>query len=96
MNTPQPADVVYAAIARLISLLRESGALQLADVLNHRLHVVSWSCSSELLCELQEVLETALGNQNANLPSNVKMEVEHAVTLIRSFRQNREAQWGHI
>jgi hypothetical protein len=51
---------VYAAVDQLIASLRSAGQSKLAEILHHRLHVAAWTTSSEVLEELQTVLNDTL------------------------------------
>jgi hypothetical protein len=50
---------VFDDVDTLISQLKVKGFKQLANILDHRLHHVSWTTGTELRDELKRVLETA-------------------------------------
>jgi hypothetical protein len=55
---------IYDAVDQLIVSLRSAGQSRLADIFYHRVHVAAWTTSSELLEELQAVLNGALNERD--------------------------------
>ena len=73
---------VYSAIEEVIARLRKEGATDLADTLHHRLHSVSWTTSSELLEELQSVLNTALQSPPLRISSTLQQLMKDTLAVI--------------
>jgi hypothetical protein len=68
MSPIRTIDDLYAAVDDLIAELNSINRSQLADVLHHRLHTVSWASGSELLEELRSLLTEAFRDDDAHLP----------------------------
>jgi delta 1-pyrroline-5-carboxylate dehydrogenase len=82
-----PEDL-YMAVDALIRLLRQDGAVGLATVLDHRLHKVAWTTSSELIEELQAVLANAEG-YGEPLTDESKSQVAQVLASATSLVDNR-------
>ena len=62
MQAIDTLDEFYNAVERLIVSLRSNMHEQEANIIDHRMHIVSWTTSSELLDELSEVLDKMKGS----------------------------------
>jgi len=75
-------ESVYRAADALITALKSGGHVELASVLDHRLHKVAWTSGSELLEELRGVLSEALGPGSA---SKSTLPTEQIRALLRTI-----------
>ena len=56
MTEVRSPEDLYPGLEDLIVTLRREGEIELAAILDHRMHKVAWTTSSELLEELRAVL----------------------------------------
>jgi hypothetical protein len=67
MDIRKPEDL-YPLVEDLIIRLGKEGDIRLSAILDHRMHKVAWTSSSELLEELKRVLGGELSNQGEVSP----------------------------
>ena len=75
----------YRAVDELVGKLSNAGQTRLANILNHQMHKVAWTTSSELLEELMKVLETALLPNAEPLPDKLRQHVESVLREVRTY-----------
>jgi hypothetical protein len=75
---------IYDAVDQLIGSLRSAGQSKLANILYHRLHVAAWTTSSELLEELQVVLNDALNERDVISIAAMHDQVEQLQAKIKA------------
>lgn len=85
MNAPPTLDTVYRAVDRLTELLCKAGYADLGQLLTHRLHVVAWTTSQELLEELQRILNSEAVAKCSGLSSAVEQQVRYILDEIASL-----------
>ncbi len=71
---------IYAAVDILVTELASQNLVELANKLSFRVHEVAWTSGSELLEELQEVINDALCV--GNLPPSIETDVKNILRAI--------------
>lgn len=84
MNTHTITDL-YSDIDKLTEELAAAGMNLLSEVLRHRMHNVTWTCSSELLEELLGILTEALSSNANDLDDKLKGEIESIIASINRY-----------
>jgi len=63
---------IYAQLNQLIKELRLSEKTRLAEILDHRIHKVAWTTSSELFKEIRNIFNKELKTNENQLSENLK------------------------
>ena len=91
MRQVQSVEDVYPALDDVVVELRAAGTSQLAGVLHHRMHQVSWTSRSELFGELQRVLTEALEADAEKLPRLLEQQIERVLRVMQTFLDAADA-----
>jgi hypothetical protein len=78
------SEDVYTAVAELIRVLKAQGQQKIVTLLEHRMYRVSWTSSSELFEELENVLKNFLAENKSGLNDQTIAIAEHIVKAIGS------------
>jgi len=81
---------VYGQIDELIELLRDVEQHKLAEMLDHRMHKVSWTSASELLECIEGLLEEALETTEVMGDKELAGNIKNILETIHSLNQFSE------
>ena len=76
---------IYPAIDKLIKILVAENEQRISKILQHRMYQVSWTSRSELLEELERILQEYLQKKRSNLD---KLVVDRIEGILRGIDGN--------
>jgi len=91
MKQIQTVNDVYQAVNELITDLKVTGQIKLADILYHRMYLVAWTSGSELLEELQKVLMETLQSNDVRLPEAPKKQMLLIIEVIQKLYSRKDS-----
>jgi len=81
MPTYESNQQFYDHIDEVVCELKSAGRVELANQIDHLLHKVAWTTSSELFGELRDRFEEALKSPTP-LPSTIEVELKGFIATI--------------
>jgi len=75
-------DKLYSEIEGLISDLRDGAEQSIANIIDHRMHKVSWTTRSELLECIEKLLKEELEVRGAELDKLIVKRMRHILSMI--------------
>ena len=84
---------IYPAMDELVTRLKASGQVQMANILHHRMHKVAWTARSELFEELKNVLGHAIESNEERMHEPERGQIKQIIFII-SEHLNSERQAG--